>query len=93
MAHFTGSDIARRFPKLEQFVAEYREAGGRFLSKDYWHIGLAPGEILFLSDIKAELDAARSAGMKTIWLVREGEIISDGEHLQARNFDDVTFNL
>ena len=23
VAHFTGSDIARRFPKLEQFVAEY----------------------------------------------------------------------
>jgi 1,2-dihydroxy-3-keto-5-methylthiopentene dioxygenase len=23
VAHFTGSDIARRFPKLEQFIAEY----------------------------------------------------------------------
>ena len=23
VAHFSGNDIARRFPKLEQFVAEY----------------------------------------------------------------------
>lgn len=69
----------------KQDVDSYRKIIG--------HIGLAPGEILFLSDIKAELDAARSAGMKTIWLVREGEIVFDGEHLQVRNFDATTFNL
>ena len=69
----------------KQEVDSYRKIIGR--------IGLAPGEILFLSDIKAELDAARSAGMKTIWLVREGESVFDGEHLQVRNFDAITFNL
>lgn len=35
-------------------------------------IGLPPGEILFLSDVVQELDAARAAGLKTCGLAREG---------------------
>ncbi|MBC3374824.1 acireductone synthase [Pseudomonas sp. SWRI92] len=35
-------------------------------------VGVAPGEILFLSDIVEELDAARGAGMATCGLAREG---------------------
>ncbi|KGU86880.1 acireductone synthase [Pseudomonas mediterranea] len=35
-------------------------------------IGIAPDEILFLSDIVQELDAARGAGMATCGLAREG---------------------
>ena len=35
-------------------------------------IGVAAGEILFLSDIVEELDAARTAGMATCGLAREG---------------------
>ena len=35
-------------------------------------IGLAAGEILFLSDIVEELDAARQAGLQTVGLAREG---------------------
>jgi enolase-phosphatase E1 len=34
--------------------------------------GLPPGEILFLSDVTGELDAAREAGMRTGLLVRPG---------------------
>jgi enolase-phosphatase E1 len=34
-------------------------------------IGLPANELMFLSDIGAELDAAREAGFKTVWLVRE----------------------
>lgn len=34
-------------------------------------LGLPAHEILFLSDIEAELDAARAAGFHTVWLVRE----------------------
>jgi enolase-phosphatase E1 len=51
-------------------------------------IGLAPPEILFLSDIREELDAARTAGMKTCLLTREG---TDGgsDHPRARHFDDI----
>lgn len=33
-------------------------------------IGRAPGDIIFLSDIEAELDAARAAGLGTIQLLR-----------------------
>lgn len=42
----------------------------------YWriagHIGCAPGQILFISDVTAELDAARGAGMHTMQSVRPG---------------------
>lgn len=49
---------------------------------------IAPDEILFLSDIKAELDAARDAGMHTTWLVREQQPKA-AEHRQAASFDDI----
>ena len=49
-------------------------------------IGLPAGEILFLSDIEAELDAAREAGMQTRQLVREGELAAAPAHRQARDF-------
>lgn len=35
-------------------------------------IGVEPGEILFLSDIAQELDAAQAAGLRTCGLAREG---------------------
>lgn len=36
------------------------------------NIGVAPADILFLSDIEAELEAAETAGLRTCWLTREG---------------------
>lgn len=52
-------------------------------------INVPPQDILFLSDIKEELDAAASAGMKTCWLVRNGEINTDASHRQVRSFDAI----
>lgn len=52
-------------------------------------IGLAPAEVLFLSDIEAELGAARDAGMQTRWLVREGALNDNARHPQVRNFDQI----
>ncbi|MGE0081273.1 MAG: acireductone synthase [Thiohalomonadaceae bacterium] len=52
-------------------------------------IGFGPGEILFLSDVKAELDAARQVGMRTTWLVRDGTIDPHAEHRQVVSFDDI----
>ena len=52
-------------------------------------IGRAPDDILFLSDIREELDAAQAAGMQTIWLVRDGTIDPKAAHRQARNFDEI----
>ena len=52
-------------------------------------IGLPAGEILFLSDIVEELDAAREAGMETCWLVRDGEPDAAARHRQVRDFDAI----
>ncbi len=52
-------------------------------------IGVPPAEILFLSDIKDELDAARTAGMHAIWLVREDRVERAADHRQVRSFDEI----
>ena len=52
-------------------------------------IGLPPNEILFLSDIEQELDAAKAAGMHTIWLVRESTPNESAGHRQVQSFDDI----
>ncbi len=44
---------------------------------------LDPAEIIFLSDVPAELDAAREAGMQTVQLVR------DPPHLIVTTFDEI----
>jgi len=48
--------------------------------------GIAADEILFLSDIEAELDAAREAGMQTAWLVRGGTPAANAKHRQVPDF-------
>lgn len=50
----------------------------------------APGEILFLSDTKEELDAARSAGMRAVQVVRDGALAPDAVHPQVKDFDALT---
>ncbi len=52
-------------------------------------IGLPPSEILFLSDINEELNAARSAGMQTIQLVRDSALDAQAVHRQVRSFDEI----
>ncbi len=55
-------------------------------------IGESAGNILFLSDVVAELDAARDAGMQTIQLVRSDDVVS-GTHVIASDFSDVANHL
>jgi enolase-phosphatase E1 len=52
-------------------------------------IGVIPGEVLFLSDIEAELDAARACGMRTFLLAREGAPLQSA-HPLAHNFNEIT---
>jgi enolase-phosphatase E1 len=53
--------------------------------------GLPPGEILFLSDVTAELDAARDAGMQTGLLLRPGNKPAEANgHPVYRNFVELT---
>lgn len=54
-------------------------------------IGLLAKYILFLSDIDAELDAARQAGMQTAWLVRDAAVDSSASHAQLGNFNQISF--
>ena len=53
-------------------------------------LGLAAGEILFLSDVGAELDAAAAAGLATCQLVRpvDGTLAAHG-HVAVADFDAV----
>lgn len=51
-----------------------------------------PGEdVLFLSDVGAELDAARAAGIQTCQLIRDAKAQPSPAHTQARDFSEVKF--
>jgi enolase-phosphatase E1 len=52
-------------------------------------IGIPATEILFLSDIKEELDAAKAGGFQTIWLTRDSTPDPQAEHRQVSSFDRV----
>ena len=55
------------------------------------HIGLPASDIQFLSDITAELDAARAAGMKTTLLCRPPSTCAeDSAHPCVADFDAIT---
>ena len=67
-------------------VGHKREAGSyRNILND---IGLPAAEILFLSDVAGELDAAAVAGMQTFQLVRDEKVVP-GSHRIAHDFDEV----
>jgi enolase-phosphatase E1 len=58
-------------------------------------IGLPPGDVLFLSDVTEELDAAAATGMRTTWLVRPQDVsptedaLRASAHAVAATFDDI----
>jgi enolase-phosphatase E1 len=53
-------------------------------------IGVPAGEVLFLSDIEAELDAAAAAGMRTILLARAPDACPTGSaHRCVTDFDAI----
>jgi len=52
-----------------------------------------PAEVLFISDVSAELDAARAAGMQTAFCVRKPAAAPvDGAHPVIHSFDEVLFS-
>lgn len=75
------------------------EVGGKRETASYARIaeaiGIAPGEILFLSDIVEELDAAREAGLQTVLLDRLADYLMPrtGEathgHTRVENFEQI----
>ncbi len=69
-------------------VGHKKEAGSyQNIAKE---INLPPEQILFLSDVEAELDAAEAAGMQTIQLVREGTKASE-KHPTTTDFSEINF--
>ncbi len=70
------------------------EVGGKRESASYTHIveriGMAPVEILFLSDVVAELDAARSAGLQTVLVDRLDDYPQPRSSEQANGHPRVT---
>lgn len=55
-------------------------------------IAVPPENIVFLSDIVEELDAARQAGFDTRWLIRETAIPAQAAHVAVANFDAIRFD-
>ncbi|HEV7502806.1 MAG TPA: acireductone synthase [Vicinamibacteria bacterium] len=50
---------------------------------------VAPAAVLFVSDVPAELDAARTAGMGTALCVRDGGTPPAADHPVLRTFDEI----
>jgi enolase-phosphatase E1 len=55
-------------------------------------LGIPADQILFLSDIKEELDAAKAAGFQTLWLIRDNTTDPQAEHRQINSFDLVALD-
>lgn len=68
--------------------------GAKVERDSYQHIAemiqLPASQILFLSDVKPELDAAKAAGMQTTWLVRESDIDVQASHPQVKDFSAIS---
>ncbi|MFZ2449377.1 MAG: acireductone synthase [Methylovulum miyakonense] len=68
--------------------------GGKRETESYQNIiariPFLPRQVLFLSDIKEELDAAKAAGLATVWLVREGGLDAQAEHRQVASFAEIS---
>lgn len=52
-------------------------------------IGCPAHDILFLSDIREELDAAKTVGYQTVWLTREHKPDTHAEHSQVSSFNNI----
>jgi len=85
---------------LTQYLTDYfdTKVGGKREASSYVKIAelikVNPNAILFLTDIKEEADAARTAGMATCILVRDGLIDENDtkDHPKVQNFNQITLS-
>lgn len=89
-AHTEAGDLSTLFRgHFDTMIGAKREAESyRRIQQD---IGIPAASILFLSDIGAELDAARECGWQTVQLLRPGSSAADG-HSQVAGFDAIDFH-
>ena len=52
-------------------------------------LDVSPAQVLFVSDIERELDAAREAGLTTALCIRTGSASAEGSHVVIQTFDDL----
>jgi enolase-phosphatase E1 len=88
----TDGDLTGLFSKHFDTV----NAGPKREEPSYRAIALAlpadPARVIFLSDVPAELDAARAAGWQTVGVARQGEPFGDadfGQHRTVGSLDEV----
>jgi enolase-phosphatase E1 len=82
---------------LTEFIADYFDTniGGKKETESYRKIAealnLSAAEIIFVSDVVAELDASQAAGMRTILSIRAGNapLASDTAHQRIESFDEI----
>lgn len=81
---------------LSRFLSGYFDTriGAKISPESYRHIaeaiGTVPSEILFISDVIAELRAAHSAGIQTVFSIRPGNRSFDPEGFTAiETFDQL----
>ncbi|MEW6692353.1 MAG: acireductone synthase [Pseudomonadota bacterium] len=89
-AHSDAGDLTPLFSGyFDTTIGSKREAEAYRLIAEA--LELPPAEILFLSDMPAELDAAKAAGLQVLGLARQGEPMSSqaAAHRWCRNFDEV----
>jgi enolase-phosphatase E1 len=87
-AHTTNGDLSEWISGYFDTTTGAKKAASSYHSIAE-NIGHAAGEILFMSDVTGELDAARSAGLQTILCVRPGNAEAQSETHRAVE----TFNL
>ena len=86
-----------KFGDLQRYITGWYDTttGPKREARSYARIakdvGLPTQKILFLSDVVAELDAAREAGMQTGLMLRPGNAAVDGDHthLMFESFDEI----
>ena len=80
---------------LTPYISEYFDTrvGTKRSSASYSNIakdlGIDPAEILFLSDVEEELNAAREAEMQTTQVLRENVIENKSGHPVVNTFDEI----
>jgi enolase-phosphatase E1 len=87
-AHTTEGDLT---PMIDGYfdttTGPKREAGS--YARMAAALGTAPAAVTFVSDVAAELDAARAAGLHTALCVREPAAPPSSDHPVLRSFDEV----
>jgi methionine salvage enolase-phosphatase E1 len=86
MVPATSGNFSARLPDNNMAITVSGRHKGRLTAAE---IGLGAEQVLFLSDVVAELDAAAAAGMQTAWLVRDKQDATASRHPVCHDFSEI----